>query len=126
MKTMTKTELRTALENKNIDTRFLFPKRVVNKLVGFERMEVKEEIPDDTVIYLRCKELPNLSCFVQIYKDGNKYYIEDSTDACERICRRVYGKDNYSPMYDYDNASFCLYLANDDMREAVKIMKRRY
>ena len=72
MKTMTKLELKKALENKNIKTEFLFPKRTVKRQVGFAIREVEEEISDDTIIYLRCKELPNLRCFVSIYKDGNK------------------------------------------------------
>ena len=101
-------------------------------LQNFENQEfVQITLPkgasDDTILHMRSK-VQSIDHFNEVYKDGNKFYLEDNTDACARICKRAFGGkygENYD-INDYDNAEYCLYLANGDLREAVKLMKERY
>lgn len=124
MNTITVKELLQNFENQEFVQIYL-PKKTVTKQFGWRFREVEEDIPEDTVLHMR-SEVQNIDHFNEVYKDGDKYYLEDESDACERICRRAFGKDGYDVMNDFDNASYCLYLAKGDLREAVKIMKRRY
>ena len=124
MKTTTKSEIMAKFEGKKY-VQIVFPKVTVSRRVGMTIMDVEEEIADDTVIYMR-SEISNIDHFNEIYKDGNKYYLEDSTDACARIVKRAEGKDYVYDCQDLDNADYCLYLAKGDLRKAVKIYRNRY
>jgi len=122
MKTTTKSEILKNFENQEF-VQINFPKITVEEVTGFRRQEVEKEIPDDTVIYMR-SELQNLDHFNTIYKDGSKYYLEETLDAQIRLCRRALG-DEGSPQ-QWEDAGYCLYCCNYDMNEAKKMLRSRY
>lgn len=98
-------------------------KAQIEKIVSTGNVNFPKGVTDETPILMRCEEISRIGHLNTVYKDGNKFYIEDSVDAEDRICRRagVGGGE-----MNWDNASFCLYLSELDMQEAVKIFKRRY
>lgn len=81
-------------------------------------------LTNDEPIFKR-GELQKLDHFNTIYKDGNKYYLEDHTDTLIRLSKRVFGKEVYDCNI-WENLEFCLYLSGYDFKNAVKVYNERY
>lgn len=107
MDTITKTEILKNFENQE-----------------FVQINFPEALKDDEPIFKR-SELQNLDHFNTVYKDGAKYYLEDSTETLVRLSKRVFGKEVYDHMI-WENLEFCLYLAGYDFKKAVKVYNERY
>ena len=105
MKTTNKTEILKKFENKE-----------------FVQINFPQGLTDETPIYMR-SEIQSLDHFNTIYKDGNKYYLEDTVEAESRVCSRA--KVSEAPD-TWENACYCLYLAKYDMKEAVKLLRGMY
>lgn len=107
METITKTEILKNFENKE-----------------FVQINFPEALKDDEAIFKR-SELQKLDHFNTIYKDGGKYYLEDSTETLVRLSKRVFGKEVYDSQI-WENLEYCLYLSGYDLKKAVKVYNERY
>jgi len=107
METITKTEILKNFENQE-----------------YVQINFPEGLSDEEPIFKR-SELQNLDHFNTIYKDGSKFYLENSTDTLIRLSKRVFGEEVYD-MIIWENLEFCLYLADYDFKKAVKVYKERY
>ncbi len=128
METITKKELLQNFEDQEF-IQINFPK-VSSYKNDWNRTETKVEISDDTILHMRSK-VQNLDHFNTVYRDGNKYYLEESVEAAARLCKRVFrpfyknAKDVEYDFNDLEEAEYCLFIADYDMKKAVEIMRRR-
>lgn len=92
--------------------------------LGFDELSICKptNIAKDDEILCR-SEISKLACFNTIYKDGNKYYLENPIDAAARLLKRL--KIAFDE-YTCEQAEYCLYLADYDMRKAKKVYNERY
>ena len=90
----------------------------------FVQINFPKDLKDEDTIYMR-SEIQNLDHFNCIYKDGKKFYVEDSTDALVRLSKRIFGQEVYDHNI-WENLEFCLYLAGYDFKEAKKVYLSRY
>lgn len=68
-------------------------------------------------------EISKLPCFNLVYKDGNKFYLEEPVEAAARLLKRLnIAFDDYT----YEQAEYCLYLAGYNMQKAKKVYTERY
>lgn len=107
MDSITKTEILKAFENQE-----------------FVQINFPEGLSEEEPIFKR-SELQSLDHFNTIYKDGSKYYLEDSTDTLIRLSKRVFGEEVHD-MLIWENLEYCLYLAGYDFKKAVKVYNERY
>lgn len=91
---------------------------------GFDETDICKpaNITENDEILCR-SEISKLACFNLIYKDGNKYYLENPVEAAARLLKRL--KISFDD-YTYEQAEYCLYLAGYDMRKAKKVYGERY
>lgn len=91
---------------------------------GFDELDICKpaNITENDEILCR-SEISNLACFNLVYKDGNKFYLENPIEAGARLLKRLnIAFDDYT----YEQAEYCLYLAGYDMRKAKKVYAERY
>ena len=83
------------------------------------------EVDDSTIIYLR-SPIQRISHLNYIYKDGNKFYIEDFVDVCVRVVKGAYGEDISYTCEMLENAEYVLYLADYNLSKAIEMYKKMY
>lgn len=114
MKTMTKAQLLAHFEDKEY-VQINFPK-VPTTARNWSGNIVEVEISDDTVLHMR-SEVQNLDHFNTVYRDGNKYYLEETFKALERLQKRI---EKAGGIATYEELEMCLYYGDYDMKEAKK------
>ena len=105
MKTTTKQEINKRFENNEYAT-----------------VEYPEGLTENTEIHMR-SEISKIYHFNCVYKDGQKYYLENSVDAVFRLAKRC---KEIIDDFTYENLEYCFYLAGYNMQKAVKIYNERY
>ena len=80
-----------------------------------------EEMNENETIYMR-SEISKIYHFNYVYKDGKKYYLENSVDAVFRLAKRC--KETIND-YTYERLEYCLY-ETDNMQKAKRLYQSRY
>ena len=105
MKTTTKSEILKNFENEK-----------------YAKPDFPNNMDENETLYMR-SEISKIYHFNCIYKDGKKYYLENSVDAIFRLAKRCKVEIDHET---YDELEYCFYLADYNMQEAKKIYQRRY